>query len=499
MISIVFKDYTSPFSEKAGSIVLFCDGGNFKQDKAYQSFNEIVQGRLNHAIKAQEFKGECGQILSLIAPTETIIQLHLVGVGKKEKEPVSDRVRFQLAGGNGFQALKKSKIKEEKAAFIIPETLGSQAAFIAFGAQLGAYEFSLYHSEKKEKAPKALTVFYPNGLSGSVLAEQWKKLAGLSEGVVLTRNLVSEPANIIYPESLRARIESLQSLGLEIDVLDRAAMTSLGFGALLGVAQGSAKPPFTVIIRYKGAKNEDEAPLAFIGKGVTFDSGGISIKPAAGMEEMKTDMGGAAAVAGLMSVLARRKAEINAVGVVGLVENMVSGEAQRPGDVVRSYSGQTIEVQNTDAEGRLVLADLLAYTKDKYGPSLMIDLATLTGAIVVALGHEYAGLFSNNDELGAKLERAGWETGEKLWRMPLGEAYNRRLDSDIADMKNIGGRPGSSSLAAEFLKRFVGDTPWAHLDIAGTAWCDKGSACIPKGASGFGVQLLDQFVMEQEK
>lgn len=498
MISIDFKAYSSTPPQGARSVVLFCDGADFREEKAYQFFDKIVQGRASKVAAAQDFKGELGQTLTLLAPAETIIQLHLVGVGPKEKSSLSDRVRFQQAGGNGFQALKKTKLKETDATFIVPASLGHETAQIAFGAQLGAYEFSLYKSEQKETTPTSLTIVYPETLSEAALTAQWDSLRALGEGVVLTRNLVSEPANVLYPESFRARIEALQIPGLEIDVLDRAAMTSLGFGALLGVAQGSAKPPFTVILRYQGATNQNEAPLAFIGKGVTFDSGGISIKPAAGMEEMKTDMGGAAAVVGLMSVLARRKAKVNAVGVIGLVENMVSGEAQRPGDVVKSYSGQTIEVQNTDAEGRLVLADILAYTKDKYKPALMVDLATLTGAIVVALGHEYAGLFSNDAELGAALERAGQQTGEALWAMPMGDAYNRRLDSDIADMKNIGGRPGSSSLAAEFLKRFVGETPWAHLDIAGTAWCDKGSACIPKGASGFGVQLLNEFVATRE-
>ncbi|MDF7673988.1 leucyl aminopeptidase [Acetobacteraceae bacterium ESL0709] len=498
MISVDFRTYSSVPPETAHSVVLFCDGAGFARDAAFQSFDRTLQGRLAKAVKAQEFKGETGQTLSLLSPGETILQLHLIGVGPKEKNVLSDRERFQQAGGYGFQALKKTKLKEKKAVFILPEALGDEAALIAFGARLGAYEFSLYRSEKKEAGPAHLTIFHPGKKSDQALSAQWKELDALSESVLMTRDLVSEPANVLYPESFRARIEALQIPGLETDVLDRAAMTSLGFGALLGVAQGSAKPPFTIILRYQGATDREAAPIAFIGKGVTFDSGGISIKPAAGMEEMKTDMGGAAAVVGAMSALARRKARVNAIGVVGLVENMVSGDAQRPGDVVRSYSGQTIEVQNTDAEGRLVLADLLAYTRDTYKPCLMVNLATLTGAIVVALGHEYAGLFSNDAALSQELEQAGRVTGESLWPMPMGEAYNRRLDSDIADMKNIGGRPGSSSLAAEFLKRFVGDTPWAHLDIAGTAWCDKGTACIPKGASGFGVQLLNQFVAERE-
>ncbi|UMM63552.1 leucyl aminopeptidase [Aristophania vespae] len=497
MISISFEKFSDQHCEKS-ALALFCDGANFIHDEYYQQLNNLLQGRLEKAVSMQEFNGVTGQSLQLIAPTDSIAQLHLIGCGAKDKSTVSDIIRLQHAGSDAFQALRETKIKNAKAYFIIPQTLAEQSAPIALGARLKAYNFSLYQSDKKEIYPQEISILLPQNASLTQIEAQWAEFEALSEGVYLARNLVSEPANVLYPESFRARIEALEPLGLEIDVLDRAAMASLGFGALLGVAQGSNKPPYTVIIRYQGATDKDEAPLAFIGKGVTFDSGGISIKPAAGMEDMKTDMGGAAAVVGLMSVLARRKAKINAIGVVGLVENMVSGDAQRPGDVVKSYSGQTIEVQNTDAEGRLVLADLLSYTKDKYAPSLMVNLATLTGAIVVALGTDYAGLFSNDSTLSTELKQAGEKAGEKLWPMPMGESYNRRIDSDIADMKNIGGRPGSSILAAEFLKRFVGDTSWAHLDIAGTAWCDKAGPCIPKGASGFGVQLLNQFVADRE-
>jgi len=276
-------------------------------------------------------------------------------------------------------------------------------------------------------------------------------------------------------------------------VLGPAEMAELGFGALLGVAQGSKNEARTVIMKWNGGTPGDK-PVAFIGKGVTFDTGGISIKPAAGMEDMKWDMAGAGAVAGLMSALAGRKARINAVGLVGLVENMPGGNAQRPGDVVRSYSGQTIEVLNTDAEGRLVLADVIWYAQEKFEPRFMVDLATLTGAIIIALGHEHAGLFSNDDELSAKLLAAGTASGEKLWRLPMGKEYDKQIKSDIADMKNIGGRPGGSITAAQFIARFVNDKPWAHLDIAGTAWTTKDLATTPKGATGFGVRLLDQLV-----
>jgi leucyl aminopeptidase len=279
-----------------------------------------------------------------------------------------------------------------------------------------------------------------------------------------------------------------------VDVLGPAAMTELGFGALLGVAQGSVREARMVVMQWHGADDGGAKPVAFIGKGVTFDTGGISIKPAGGMEDMKWDMAGAGTVVGLMAALAGRQARVNAVGLVGLVENMPSGTAQRPGDVVKSYSGQTIEVLNTDAEGRLVLADVLWYCQEKFKPRFMVDLATLTGAIVVSLGHEHAGLFCNDEELAQQLLAAGTQTGEALWRMPLGEAYDKQLKSDIADMKNIGGRPGGAITAAQFIQRFVNGTPWAHLDIAGTAWSSKDAPCVPKGATAFGVRLLDRLV-----
>jgi leucyl aminopeptidase len=287
----------------------------------------------------------------------------------------------------------------------------------------------------------------------------------------------------------------LKDLGVEVEVLGEKDMRKLGMGALLGVAQGSAREPKLVILSWNGGKKSDK-PVAFIGKGVCFDSGGISIKPAAGMEDMKWDMGGAGVVAGLMKALAGRKAKANVVGLCGLVENMPSGTAQRPGDVVTSMSGQTIEVINTDAEGRLVLCDVLHYCNDRFKPKRMIDLATLTGAIIISLGSEHAGLFSNSDELSADLTKMGLETGEKLWRMPLGEAYDKIINSDIADMKNTGSREGGSITAAQFLQRFVGKTEWAHLDIAGVTWTKKDAPTVPKGGSGFGVRLLDSYVAE---
>ena len=317
----------------------------------------------------------------------------------------------------------------------------------------------------------------------------------------LTRDLVSEPPNVLNPAEMADRCKKLTSLGLKVEVLGPKEMPRLGFGALLGVAQGSVNEPRMVVMQWNGARataqgGNGSKPLAFIGKGVTFDTGGISIKPAGGMEDMKWDMAGAGTVVGLMAALAGRKAKVDAVGLVGLVENMPSGTAQRPGDVVKSYSGQTIEVINTDAEGRLVLADVLWYCQEKFDPQFMVDLATLTGAMIVALGHEYAGMFSNDDALAQKLIAAGVATDEKVWRFPLDDAYDQLIRSDIADMKNIGGRPAGSISAAQFIQRFVNKKPWAHLDIAGMAWSTKDAPCVPKGATAFGVRLLDRLVAE---
>ncbi len=319
--------------------------------------------------------------------------------------------------------------------------------------------------------------------------------AHVVDGVIIARDLVNEPPNVLFPEEFARRAAQLRKLGVDVEILDVKAMTKLGMGALLGVSQGSARPGRTVIMRWNGGKRGDQ-PVAFVGKGVCFDTGGISIKPAGSMEDMKGDMGGAACVVGLMQALAARKAKVNAVGAIGLVENMPDGNAQRPGDIVTSMSGQTIEIINTDAEGRLVLADVLWYVAKKFKPKFMVDLATLTGAIMVALGTEHAGLFSNNDELAERLTKAGLATGERVWRMPLGAEYDKQIDSQFADMKNTGGRHGGSITAAQFLQRFVDDTPWAHLDIAGTAMGAPKSEINQSWGSGYGVRLLNQLVAE---
>jgi len=371
------------------------------------------------------------------------------------------------------------------------------AADFAMGLRLRAYSFDAYKTKAKSGNDNggdgafdiAIAVADPTAARKAFIARN-----AVADGVMLARDLVNEPPNKLFPIEFANRTKALARLGVKVEILDARAMERLGMGALLGVAQGSAHPPRLVVMRWNGAGKAQ--PVAFLGKGVTFDTGGISIKPAAGMEDMKGDMAGAACVVGLMHALAARKAKVNAIGVIGLVENMPDGKAQRPGDIVTTMSGQTVEVINTDAEGRLVLADALWYVQDKYKPQFMIDLATLTGAILVALGKEYAGMFSNNDDLCIRLEAVGKATGDKVWRMPLGPAYDKMIDSKVADMKNIGGRLAGSITAAQFLQRFVNGTPWTHLDIAGTGMAAPQNEINQSWGSGWGVRLLDRLVAD---
>ena len=364
-------------------------------------------------------------------------------------------------------------------------------------AALRSWRHDRYRTKLKDNQKPTLEEIVIVG-GGAVREQRYtKRWAPVVEGVSLTRELVTEPANIIYPESFVERVrESLDGSGVEVEVLDRAQMEKLGMGALLGVAQGSAREAPADGAQVE-RRRQGGQPTAFVGKGVTFDTGGISIKPAAGMEAMKWDMGGAGAVAGALKALALRKAKANIVGICGLVENMPGGNAQRPGDVVTTMSGQTVEVINTDAEGRLVLADAVTYVQRNFKPSTIVDLATLTGAILISLGHEWAGLFSNNDELAGSCTKAGNECGDKLWRMPMAESFDRLIDSPIADMKNVGPREGGSITAAQFIQRFIENgVKWAHVDMAGKAWSDKAGATYEKGATGFGVRLLDQYVAD---
>ncbi|MGO4831414.1 leucyl aminopeptidase, partial [Rhizobiaceae sp. 2RAB30] len=372
------------------------------------------------------------------------------------------------------------------------------AANLGAGILLRAYAFDKYKTRKDdngEKAPPRQVKITIHCSDPAGARKAFAAAEAVTGGVLLARNLVNEPANALGPVEFAARAKELESLGVKVEVLTEKEMKKLGMGALLGVAQGSARPPRLVVMEWNGGKAKDK-PIAFVGKGVTFDTGGNSMKPAAGMEDMKGDMGGAAAVTGLMQTLAARKAKVNVVGIIGCVENNVDGNAQRPGDIITSMSGQTVEVLNTDAEGRLVLCDALWYCNDRFQPKFMIDLATLTGAIMVALGQHHAGLFSNNDELAARLFSAGQTTQERVWRMPLGPDYDKLIDSKNADMKNIGGRYGGAITAAQFLQRFVKDTPWAHLDIAGTAMSAPANEINQSWASGFGVRLLDRLVRD---
>ena len=444
---------------------------------------------LADALSRQGFAGVAGTTAEYFEGGRRVL---VVGVGKDGKDGDGP----EKLGGN---AVAKLLTSGEKSAVFDLRGAGfdaDAAAKVALGVALRSWRYDRYRTRLKEKQKPTLDEVTIVG--GGAGAEQryrsrWEPVV---QGVSLTRELVTEPANVIYPETFVERVRAaLDGTGVEMEVLDRAAMEKLGMGALLGVAQGSFREARLLVLRWNGGEGQ---PTAFVGKGVTFDTGGISIKPAAGMEAMKWDMGGAGAVAGTLKALALRKAKANVVGICGMVENMPGGNAQRPGDVVTTMSGQTVEVINTDAEGRLVLADAVTYVQRNYSPGTIIDLATLTGAILISLGHEWAGLFSNNDELAGRLREAGEESGDKLWRMPLGEAFDRLIDSPIADMKNVGPREGGSITAAQFIQRFIEDgVKWAHVDMAGKAWSDKASATYDKGATGFGVRLLDQYVEDQ--
>lgn len=463
-----------------------------------QKIDEQAGGALSRAINASKFEGKKDQTLVVLAPAGLELnRVVLLGLGKADG---IDAGVAQSLGGTALAQVLNSG--DTAAALAVDWVEGSTidavefAANMAFGVRLKSYRFDKYFTkEKKEDKPSVKKFTVLTAENGAAKAA-FHPLDKVADGVFLTRDLVSEPANVIHPESLAEECKKLADLGVDVELLNEKQMKKLGMGALLGVGQGSDRESHLVIMRWNGAKDQDSAPLALIGKGVCFDTGGISIKPAGGMEEMKWDMAGAGAVIGTMKALAGRQAKANVIGVVGLVENMPSGNAQRPGDVVTSLSGQTIEVINTDAEGRLVLADALWYVKERFKPSAMIDLATLTGAIIISLGNDYAGLFANNDALADNITAAGKSAGEKVWRLPMGESYDKQIKSDIADMKNVGGREGGSITAAQFLKRFVGDTAWAHLDIAGTAWSKADTATCPKGATAFGVRLLDRLVAE---
>ena len=444
------------------------------------------------AADAQRFEREVGAIAeTFIDEGEAVRRLLLVGLGQPGDEAACEKAGGALTG----RLLTSGETR------LVVDLTGTdldagEAARLAFGAAARSWRYDLYRTKLGRKQKPTLAEVVIVGASDA----EWSHAAAVLEGLDLTRSLVTEPANIVYPETFVARArEALEGIGVEFEVLDEKAMAKLGMGALLGVAQGSVRPPRLLAMRWNGGK-AGAKPVVFIGKGITFDTGGISIKPALGMEAMKWDMGGAGAVTGLIKSLATRKAKVNVVGVCALAENMPDGNAQRPGDVVTSMSGQTIEVINTDAEGRLVLADAMTWAQRAYKPAVMVDLATLTGAMIISLGHEYGGMFANDDGLAAALEAAGKASGDKLWRLPMNDDYNKIMDSQIADMKNSASREGGSITAACFLGRFVENgVKWAHLDIAGMVWSDKASHLYDKGATGFGVALLDRYVADNHE
>ena len=489
--------FANPNSNRVGAYVAFCSDTKNLSNSALKLDRE-TKGALKRALKVSQFKGEQGEILKILAPpSNNISTIIIVGTGKPEK---IDELVAEKFGGTIFQALSSLR---SKTGFILLAPLrglklgnAEFAAHVAYGCRLRSYRFDKYKTKEKDEEKPLLTsiILMLNEVSSA--RRKFSPLRSILDGVFFTRDLVSEPANVIFPISFVGRLRSLKKLGIKLQILDEIQMKKLGMGALLGVAQGSANAPRLVAMRWDGSPNsKDKRPIALVGKGVTFDTGGISIKPAGGMEDMKWDMGGAGVVSGVMHALAARKAKVNAVGIVGLVENMPSGKAQRPGDVVTTMSGQTIEVINTDAEGRLVLADALWWCQKKFNPHTVIDLATLTGAIIISLGHHYAGMFTNDDTLGNKLIAAGEATDEGVWRMPLGEPYDKQVRSQIADMKNVGGRDAGSITAAQILQRFIQkNVMWAHLDIAGVTWSNSDSAIVPKGGTGFGVRLLNRLI-----
>jgi leucyl aminopeptidase len=487
-------EFASFAAAAKGVLVVFCEEG-LKFGSAVRKALAPTGDLVTRAADADRFKGKNGSALEIIAPAGLeVSRLIVLGVGKARDLKPEDLVKL---GG-----IVMGKIPgAATAATIVTDLAGGalkpdQVADLALGLRLRAYSFDRYKTKRKEDEEPAKEVLVTLAVANAGAAE--KALAprdAVANGVILARDLINEPANVLFPEEFARRVGDLKKFGVVVEVLDVAAMQKLGMNALLGVGQGSAHESRLVIMRWNGGKKADD-PVAFIGKGVCFDTGGISIKPAGGMEDMKGDMAGAACVVGLMQALAERNARVNAVGAIGVVENMPDGKAQRPGDIVTTMSGQTIEIINTDAEGRLVLADVLHYVNKRFKPKFMVDLATLTGAIVVALGHEHAGLFANDDKLAERLTKAGLATGERVWRMPLGTEYDKKIDSKFADMKNTGGRDGGSITAAQLLQRFVDKTPWAHLDIAGTAMGSPQTDINKSWASGFGVRLLDRLVAD---
>ncbi|WP_253718098.1 leucyl aminopeptidase [Sphingomonas sp. AP4-R1] len=445
------------------------------------------------AATAARFEGKAGSLVEFHSPEgDAVRRVLIVGLSTaKDGESAGSAITARLLTSG------ETRVVVDLGGFASADRPAIAAA-IAEGATLRSWRHDIYRTKLPAKQrPSLEKIVIVAGDAVAASEEAWAPRAAVAEGVAFTRTLVAEPANILYPETFVERAKALADLGVEIEVLGEAEMRAAGMGSLLGVSQGSEREAKLLVMRWDGTNGAVTTPTAFVGKGVTFDTGGISLKPPAGMEDMKWDMGGAGAVTGLMKALAGRKAKAHVVGICGLVENMPDGKAQRPGDVVTSMSGQTIEVINTDAEGRLVLCDAITWVQQRFNPKTIVDLATLTGAMIISLGHEYGGIFANDDTLAEGLAAAGKATGEKLWRMPMGDAYDKLIDSPIADMKNVGPREGGSITAAQFIARFVNEgVAWAHLDIAGMVWSSKPGTLHEKGATGYGVRLLDRFVSD---
>jgi len=483
--------FSEPGLPKTGAVIV-CVGDGGKLSATARQLDKATDGALSRAIKESRFSGKKSQLLDVVAPGGVAYgRIVMAGVGKGLNE------QDQLAlGGRLYAHLNQMGVKAAQVALeATGRDLSEAAANVAHGAHLRSYRFDKYRTQEKADTKPTLRALAIRVKGAAAARRAYTPMEKIAEGVFFTRDLVSEPPNVLYPETFAKEVKALTKLGVKVEILGEKQMAKLGMGSLLGVGQGSVRESKIAIMRWDGAAKSQQ-PVAFIGKGVTFDTGGISLKPGPGMQDMKWDMGGAGTVSGLMKALAGRKAKVNAIGMIGLVENMPDGNAQRPGDIVTSMSGQTIEIHNTDAEGRLVLADVLWYAQQRFKPQFMIDLATLTGAIIISLGHEHAGMFTNDDNLSEQLMKAGLATGEKVWRMPLGDAYDKKLNTDGADMKNVAGRDGGSITAAQFLQRFVNKVPWAHLDIAGMAWSNSTSPIVPRGGTGYGVRLLDRFVRE---
>jgi leucyl aminopeptidase len=479
------------FSEKTSAEVqIFLVSEKSSLPAAAEALNGQQDGLLAEALKTGSFAGKVGQVASVVLPAGSgIRRAVLVGRGAGEAD---DRT-LERIGGELYKAMAHAGFS----AIDVCDVTDTEAVRIALGVKLAAYRFDTYRTQLKEDQKPTLDTVTLIVSDGQEARTAFGPLEAAADGTYLARDLVNLAPNDLYPKSYARRLEALSEHGVEVEILGEAALEQLGMNAMLGVGQGSVRESQLGIMKWMGG-DPDEDPVVLVGKGVCFDTGGVSLKPGAGMEDMRGDMGGSAAVAGTMLALARRKAKVNVVGLVGLVENMPDGNAIRPGDVLVSASGQTIEVQNTDAEGRLVLCDVLWYAQEHFKPRAIVDLATLTGAIVIGLGHHYAGLFCNDDSLAEALTRAGQTEGERVWRMPLGPEYDRQLKSKFADMRNIGGRPAGSITAAQFLQRFVQEgVSWAHIDIAGVAWVEGEKAVTdPSWASGFGPRLLDRWIAQ---